>query len=545
MIWVLAAAASASLKLNVNVKDGDKIAGVYVFRVTVESSQLVTQVEFYFGADLRDSDTSTPYEFKIDTVAEAEGPVDVRFVAYTDRGERAERRLRLTIDNEVGKGADFHVDRARELLAESKWDDAIVAGRTALKAKPGYGPARLVMARANFGKGVLDTAQKFAEDVINDDKGNVEARNLLSGIQLRRAFLTVGREGADKAETLNLIREAMKSAIDSRRAVLDEALDALGPVTDANRLQVADAAIRGGRYSRVIDALAGEFRRDPARPEVANRLLYSQIRAGRMRDAVSTMQLYSKGGRMDGVGHALAAMMHSRAGDDAKAMASEREAILADPMNLAVRTAQTWLALRRGNPGIIARMAEDLARDAGDRTEVNTYLAAVYFSTRQLDLSRDSFEKAVLAEPTNYDAFVERAHQSLAIALQAGVEDEAKKAQYAVARAFFQAALTARPESFEALAGAAIAELLDGKIADALRMANAATAAGPEFAGGHFALAAVLAAQNQTAAANRSLLTAARLDAPNLQGRGIPSASEAWLYLYRHGRTPFIAFPVR
>ena len=46
--------------LTVNAKEGETLTGERTFRVTVQSSAPVTQVEFYVGEDLRDSDTSTP-----------------------------------------------------------------------------------------------------------------------------------------------------------------------------------------------------------------------------------------------------------------------------------------------------------------------------------------------------------------------------------------------------------------------------------------------------------------------------------------------------
>src|SRR5688572_11023855 len=124
-------ATQAKVQLNVNVKDGDVVTGERVFRVLVTANDPITQVEFYMGDELRETDTSTPYEFKIDSLAEKEGTMRLKFSAYTTKGDSASKVVSVSIDNLTSKGAQFHVDRAREMLALSKWDDAILATRIA------------------------------------------------------------------------------------------------------------------------------------------------------------------------------------------------------------------------------------------------------------------------------------------------------------------------------------------------------------------------------------------------------------------------------
>ena len=63
-------------KIELNVKDlntGDSLSAERTFRVTVLSDNPVTKVEFYVGDSLRDSDSSTPYEFGMDPRKEADG----------------------------------------------------------------------------------------------------------------------------------------------------------------------------------------------------------------------------------------------------------------------------------------------------------------------------------------------------------------------------------------------------------------------------------------------------------------------------------------
>lgn len=584
MLFVGCVAAMADIKLNVNVKESGKIAGEFKFVVTAASNNLVTQVEFYVGSDLRETDESTPYEFTVDTLNEKEGPLKVTFAAYSNQGETAKKTITVIVDNELAKGEAYHVEQAKQALQDSKWDEAIQHGRIALKIKPGYNPARIALARANLGKGVYDSAQKFAEDAVTSEPKNAEALLLLSGINLQRAFIVTNR-GGDRADTINAIRTAMKAAVDSRRKVLDNQIDSFGAVTDANRLQYADAAIQGARYSRAIVELDPVFRKDIKNSAVANRLIYAQLRAGRYREAIQNMETYRKYGQMDAYGNALAAIVYEMVGDREKSQNSEREAIASDAEDMGVRTAQAYLALVRANAGALRKLATDLSKNEGQRPEVLYYLSALNHQAGDYDLSRRNFEKAVLAEPSLYDIFIERANQSLKIASTTTTEKADIDYQLQVARAFLESAQAAKPDSFEALTGLSLVSGFEKKTTDALNLARSAIKAGPEYAPAYYAFAAIAspevirlrnlasAAQAETsrlraarqydAAAKsaqqaaafgrqtqdlvkeqeQNLAAATRLDKANLTGVSTPTMLVAWQHFYRYGRTPLIAAP--
>ncbi len=583
-VAVSALSVQAAIKINVNAKDGDVISGEFVFKATVESEHLVTQVEFYVGSDLRDSSSSTPYTFRIDTLAEAEGDLKVTFAAYTSEGENVKKTLTVKIDNGLSKGPDFHVQQGQESLITGKWNDAIISARRALKIKPGYAPARVVMARANFGKGVYDAAQKSAEDVIAVDPNNAGALELLAAISLQKAFATVNR-GGDRTETLNIIRNALKSAVENRRKVLDNLIDQFGPVTDVNKMAFVDLAIRAGRYSLAIEQLAPHFRRDPKKPAVANRLIYAQLRAGRFKEALDSAEYYRKYGQPDSYGHAILAIVYQRSGDTARAQDEEKEAVSNDPDNLGVRSAQAYLALARGKTAVSQKLAADLAKDEGQLAEVNYYLATIYNQIADFDDSRQRFERAVLTEPIFYDMYVERANEALAIAYAGSVDEKERVNQWAVAKVFFETALVAKPESFEALTGLAVVYALEKNPAQAQKMARTAIAAGPEYAPARYMLSAILSPQvsslrerqskaqgdiaryadlkqpEEVAKARKAsadlqaeadklqiemtnaLNQAIKLDQANLEGRSIPNVQAAWQYYRRYGRTPLIVPP--
>ena len=106
-----------------------------------------------------------------------------------------------------------------------------------------------------------------------------------------------------------------------------------------------------------------------------------------------------------------------------------------------------------------------------------------------------------------------------------------------------QAALIARPESFEALTAQALIYLYQDNIDDALRFAQAAVQAGPEFGAAHYTLAAALSTSGQSFEAVKAMELAGVADPAYLGGSMAPTLNRAWNYFYRHGRTPLIVPP--
>ncbi len=567
-----------NVEVAVDVKEGETIAFERTFTVSVKAKNTVNQVEFYVGDDLRETDSSTPYEFKFDTLAENEGEVKLKFAAYASDGENAAKSITIRIDNGISKGPDFHVDKAKEFLAVSKWDDAIRASRVAMKAKSGYNPARMTIARAYMGKGVLDQAQKFAEDALIADAGFLEAADLLSGIHLKRAFVTYHRSGA-QAETLGVIGAAFKKAVQSRRKILDAAYDKAGTPTVANAAAFADVALRAGRYSAAINALTPAFRADSRQQSIANRLAFAQMRSGRFQDAAQTLAENDRRGGLDAYGWALNAILRTQMGDFSGADDAMRQAVLSDSEDLGVRTAQAFLAISRNRTQTLRQLAANLARDEGQRSDVNFYLAILNNINGDYAQARDAFERCVLAEPTNYDMYVQRGNESLALSVSDKIEAAQKAYQSTSARMFYETALEARAESAEALTGLALVNIFEKKVAEALKFSRGSVAAAPAYAAGQYTLslvASMMETEIRTAAdrllrstrdglltteqraqyqkmlqeageygkeAKKASDTAGKLDVANLQGREMPRTMEAYNYFARHGRIPLIALP--
>jgi tetratricopeptide (TPR) repeat protein len=531
-----------AVDLTVNASNGDVISGEKTFRVTVASTSPVTQVEFYVGNDLRDNDTSTPYEFKLDTLTEQDGNLKLTFKAFTTDGQSGKKELSLKIDNGVAKGADFHIKNGAEMLQNSKWDAAIVSGRVALMADKNSNGARMVLARAYLGKGQLDKAQQYVEDALESDPKSLQALELAAAVNLQVAFNTVNR-GTDAKETLDSIRTAFKTAVETRRKSLDQQVEAFGPAKDANILAFADLAIKAQRYTLAINALQPAFNKDNRRSEIANRLAFAQLRAGRLADAAKTLNDLKKFGTPDAYSWALMAVTQTEANMDTAADEALKEGLLSDSENLGVRTAQAYIALKRNKTASLARFSQDLAREQGQRTEVNYFLSALTNRLNQYSESRKYFERSVMAEPVNYDMYIEQGNTSIGFALNRNLEAKDKTAQLEFARMMFETALVAKPDSAEALTGLSIVANLQKKVDEAVTFGEAATRASRSYAGGWYALSAAQAAKRNVTAAQEANKNAGKLDRVSLEGRNVPDANAAWRYFATGGRAAVMAPP--
>ena len=230
-----------------------------------------------------------------------------------------------------------------------------------------------------------------------------------------------------------------------------------------------------------------------------------------------------------------------------------KEAVLSDGDNLGVRTAQAYIALKNLNMNVVSKLATDLARDQGQRTEVNYYLSALTNRMREFEASRRHYERAVMAEPANADMYVERGNESIKIALQGGLEKKDADLQLSAGKILYETALAAQPTSYQALTGLSIVALLQGNARDGVKFAEAAVAANPNYAGAHYALSAAYSAlSNSAEPAQRSRiigesqkanLKAGSLDKPNLEGREVPDARAVFRYFETGGRTLVMTAP--
>jgi len=560
--WAMAL--TPRVDVSVDCADGEAITGERKFRVTVvatKTDDIVNQVEFYVGSDLRDSDTSTPYEFKIDSLAEEEGDLELRFKAFTAEGDTGEKTIKVRIDNGMSKGEPFHLEQGSSFFNDGKYREAITSGRIALKINPKSVAARILLARANVALGIYDSAQKFAEDALAENPNSTEASEVLASVSLRRAFNTINRD-SDRAATLATIRNSFKAAVEARRRVLDAAVEAFPSVTDANVLAYTDAALRARRPSLVVTELSGRFERENGRTDYGNRLAYAYVQLGRYADAVRVLSTLKRYGKYDAYSYGLLSVAQSQVGDQTASDDALKEALLVDDNDTGVLTAQAYLALKLNRTNALAGFATRLASEKAQRSETWYYMSAVNNRLRRFSEARRAFERAVLADPANVDAYIERALESLNVATSSKLGDAESAYLYDTARAYFETALIARPDSAHALAGISLTALYQKKIADAILYGESAIKAAPTNPIGHFAASAAYASQasilskaaggrvsdevtRYNTLANTALRASGQYDPKFLGGRPVPKEADVLKYMSEAGRFPVLTAPGR
>lgn len=556
-------------------KDGESITRPRTLAVTVDSNSPVNQVEFYVGNSLRSSDSSTPYEFQIDPLNEAEGNLKVTFAAYTSDGQNAKKEITLKIDSGVALGAQANVDKGNESLTKGANDDAIYYGRVALKATEGFNPARILLARAYLRKGIYDKAQTFAEDAIKSDPNLDEGNEVLAGIGLRKAFSTLS--SGNRKDTLESIKNSLQKGVGARRRVLDRFMDAQPAPTAESLVAWSKTAIRTQRYKAAINAIGPTFRKDEKSTELGNLLAYAQIRNGDYNEATYTIAGLERNKAMDGYSYALKSIILTAAGKDSDADAAMSEAIGNDPDSLAIKLAQAHIALKRNRLTALSTLIQGLAREQGQRPEVNFYLSVLLDRQGNYADADRRFLDAILAEPALVDALMERANQSILPLVNNRITDsDQKQYQIDLAGAYYAAALEAKGDSAPALTGMMIYYTAIKKMTDAARFADAAIQAGPNYPAAHFAATMVYTSVQmeyadqaaklregrnltseqlrevgklQTAAddyrrkAEVSRKKAIALDPAFLEGRLTPNLQIVFGYYMQHGRLPLLTLP--
>ncbi len=544
MISLLAAASLVltrqSITVTVNAKAGESIAGIRHFRVNVASDNPITQVEFYVGSELRDSDSSIPYDFDLDTVEEKDGPLELTFAAYSRRGDSQKQVVRVDIDNKVAEGAGAHVKMGADFLRNSDFDNAILQGRIALKIAADNNEAREMISRAYLGKGMLDKAQKYAEDWHTAQPNDTSASDLLSTIDLHRAFSTLSR-GGSRDDTFNSINEAFRRAITTRQTILQERLDKLTPPSSDNLIEYADTAIAARRYSLAITALMPEYRAHVSRNEITNRLAYAQLQAGRKEDALNTLTQVKRLSKLDAYGNGMMAMIAALSQDYKAAQQYIDAGGEIDSSNLGLRTAEAFIALRSRNASDLSKVATALYNDAGERPEVTYYMQALATLTGTFEDSRKYFEATVYADPLAEAGYIEEGNNALLFAVKGSQSEQQFRAKSA--KAMFETALLVRPESYRALIGMSLGALLMGDKQTGLRYARAAVKTAPTQPAALYALSAALNANDDARSAYDADRLAWKYDKGTLDGYPVPTPMEAWAYYDQYDRIPVMVAP--
>lgn len=556
VIAILARTGYASVPVTVNLQPGEVISGSREIRVSVgEVKGLVQQVEFYLNGDLRETVSGYPYIFKLNSLDLDDGDAKLEFQVQTTEGEKGSASVTVKIDNGVDKGVAYHVKQAQDYLSDSKFAEAEISGRLALKAakklqdsgtnfdeKRDLNPARVVLARAYLGLAKYDRAQKFAEDALAADPNNSSLMSLVGGVNLKRALHMVDRDG-DPDQARERVKSALISAIDRQKAILEERLDKLGEPTLQNAIEYADLAMRAGRYPRAVKALLSPVQKNPERADLGNRLAYAQMKAERYSDARATLRALQRQGRVNAYTYALEAILDNLAGQTEATEADIKEAILNGGDDLGVQLAQAHLAIQNGKMGVLGEILQKVHKDFHDAPEIDVYLSSYMTRTGKPEAARMFFEQAVLENPLLTEAFLLEARSALILAASPKASRDQREFQLKTSRMYYDVALATRNESAEALLGVAFCEAFAGNADKSISMAQAAVAASPTYAAAPYAVAAFYRSARNVDDAEKYFAIAQKLDKANLEGKDMPKAFDALRYFLRYGAGPIITPP--
>jgi tetratricopeptide (TPR) repeat protein len=535
---VLAACARADITINLNAKDGDVISGEFKLVATCVSDSTVTQVEFYLDDNLVNTDSSTPYEHKIDTIVEREGEHKLVVSAYAENGESKSTELTLTVDNKVGLGAAHHTQEGEEALRQRGFDKAMISARVALKADKQYAPAMVVLGRAYLGKGVYDEAQLYLEDALALDETNAFAWDQLAQVHVQRA-IAFRASSDDLDQALKDEKEAYVAAIAARRRALQERLKAVGEPTADNLNRRLDLLVQLGDYGQARSILLGLTKTDRTNVPLLNKLIFTELRRGTRVEAKKAFDDLVRKELANGSTYALGAVLALVSGDEALMKERIQQAIKLDRKSLTVQLCHAYVTLERGGT-TAGKIAAELVDSGYSDPEIHYYLGRVYYKLQDYERSRREYEAALVQDPMLSDVYVARGLESLARSVQAGGDAER---QNKLARNFFEIALAAKPESPGGLVGMALALAYAGDDKEAYKYANGASVVGAESAWVNYVCSAVYAKGGYGDKAQQALDRALKLNPESIVIIAIPRLNDAFSHLMRWGRTPVLVMP--
>lgn len=530
--------------ISVNVNSGDTVSGMVKFRVIVHTEDIVTKVEYYQDGRLQSYQTSTPYDFSLDTTVLKDGPYKVGWVAYTDAGARIKKDITITINNGLGETPESHVAKGKDLLSQGNTAGAIEEGRVALRIDEKNVAARLLLAQCYYSTQKYDQAQNYCDEILGDNPDNPQALDLASAIGVKEAFAVIAQSSQSDQGLAN-IKQALDYAIDNRTKYLKVQLNGAN-LADLGPYKYAAIAVKAHQDSIAIQTINPEFQKNQSDTKAGNWLAYAQFKEGRFSDAVSTLNFLKKAGgaaKFDAYSKALQALLAAHLNDNATADKVLSDAILDDMSNLGVQTAQASVALEENNTSALNNLLQSLSAETGNLPEVAYLVSALANQVGNYSAARTQLQQGLLTDAAWDVLYVEAGNQILSTTLSRKQSDDVTQMQYKTALMFFSEGLRAKGDSFRSLTGLAIVSALTKKYDDALKYAQAAVRAQPDYAAGQYALSMALSLTSQFDKANSVLAQAAALDQSRLGGSPIPSPVEVWKYFSTGGRALVIAAP--
>ena len=299
--------AHAAVTITFELKDGAKVSDVVKLTTKADSPDGIDKVEFRIDDQLKYTDTSTPYEYEWDTLADKEGPHTLTATAFDSNGQTARAVIKVTVDNELNVGADTLAKRAQEALANKDVDGAKRFSRRALKADPG----NLNAARSLAGiyVAVSDYDKAIATlDKANGLDNNAEAMTELATYRMRRALQPdMAPKFFSEAQTVSDLRRKAGDLI-----VADITKKSAGENTPAAHDAIGDALMRAGRFHEAAAEYSKSGTTDQTPIASINRYGLALVLDNRPLEAIAAIRNLQLGKRDDAQSRAVVGLAHLR-----------------------------------------------------------------------------------------------------------------------------------------------------------------------------------------------------------------------------------------
>jgi Tfp pilus assembly protein PilF len=299
--------AHADVKLTLDVKSGDKISDVYTLVAHADSSSGIDKVEFRIDDQLRYTDTSVPYSYDWDTIADTEGPHNVSITAFDSNGNTKRVMLTLVIDNELSLGAEALAQKAQDALQAKDMDTAQRYSRRALKVEPTNLSANRVLASLYAAK--LDWNQAIAtleKAKIPDDATDVQLQ--LATYRMQRAL--------QPANAANFISD-FQAISDVRHKIADTAVQQAQAQHTEDKPEsyaaIGDALLQAGRYREAAVEYGKCGTVEDGAVTYTNRRALAYVLDGKPTDALRLLKTLQREKRDDAPARAIQGLILLRA----------------------------------------------------------------------------------------------------------------------------------------------------------------------------------------------------------------------------------------
>ncbi len=538
----------ASGKALLEKKDGR--GAVIQFKNALQKDANNGQARYYLGKALLDAGEPASALVELRKALELQVPDELvmpelaRALLLTgEEGKLVAQYAEVTLKDPAAQ-ADFKTSLAAAHAMQRETDKARAAAEEALRLRPGYTPATIVLARLKALDGDVDGAIAMADSVLaldpaNDRAGVLKGELLLAGKRDVDAALSAFRQvvkanpeavGARVAATNILFQqkrtdearaelEQLKKVaprhpdtlfFEAQLAFADKNFKRTRELTDAilkampdnvRVLELAGAAeYRMNGYVQAETFLGKALKLAPKQLLTRHMLAQTYLRSGQAAKALDVLQPALEGSTTEATTLSLAGEAHLQLGDAKRSEEAFQRALKIAPQDSRVRTSAAMAQLARGNTAAAAAELEAVAAgDAGPRAD----LALVSARMRQGDLA--GALKAIEG--------LEKKMPDQALPLQLRGRVLTLRKDNAGARRAYEAALVKDPASYAAVAALATMDMAESKPDDARKRFDAHLKAYPKSWQARLALAELDArAGATTAAVVAQLREAVKLD---------------------------------